>query len=195
VHEFQSESVPARISALADARDIKAAGLLNNDGSMSEPGAIKPVKFTICGTRALSTCCVTHAPQSMEGDVYLQRGEFYLTRAAVENANAFFIANDSQLQYDTGMYLHRPTLASAVFGLAFGAALCPLRAHTRHFTYLYEATVSARGEVELENWVTWTGSSGENGRFNGFAFRHEVEFGVTDRFQLSLLRGRLDVRQ
>lgn len=77
-------------------------------------------------------------------------------------------------------------VASVVLGLACGGALCPLRAHTRHFTYLYEATTSARGELELENWVTWTGSRAENAHFNGFAFRHEVEFGITDRFQLSL---------
>jgi hypothetical protein len=77
-------------------------------------------------------------------------------------------------------------VASALLGLTVAGALCPLHAHTRHFTYLYEATTAAPGEVELENWVTWTGGSGENGRFNGFAFRHEVEFGLTDRFQLSL---------
>ena len=80
----------------------------------------------------------------------------------------------------------RCAIASALFGLSFAGALCPVHAHTRHFTYLYEATTAARGEVELENWVTWTGSSAENGRFNAFAFRHEVEFGLTDRFQLSI---------
>jgi hypothetical protein len=69
-----------------------------------------------------------------------------------------------------------------------------LRAHTRHFTYLYEATTSARSELELENWVTWTGSSAENGRFNGFALRHEIEFGITDRFQLSLYVADTDSR-
>lgn len=52
----------------------------------------------------------------------------------------------------------------------------------RRFTFLYEANVSARGGLELENWITWkTGSD-----FDKVEFRHELEYGVTDKFQASI---------
>jgi hypothetical protein len=55
----------------------------------------------------------------------------------------------------------------------------------RHFTFLYEAPTSARGSVELENWVTWKRTTDPE-RFEQVDFRHEIEFGVTDRFQVSV---------
>jgi hypothetical protein len=55
----------------------------------------------------------------------------------------------------------------------------------RHFTFLYEAPTSARGSVELENWVTWKRTTDPE-RFDQVDFRHEIEFGVTDRFQVSV---------
>jgi hypothetical protein len=58
-----------------------------------------------------------------------------------------------------------------------------LEASQRRFTFVYESTTSSKGEVELENWATW-----KNGRESGnqVEFRHEIEYGVTDRFQASL---------
>lgn len=53
----------------------------------------------------------------------------------------------------------------------------------RHFTYIYEAPTAAPGSIELENYAT---SLFDEGRFTGFAFRHELEFGITPRFQASL---------
>ena len=50
----------------------------------------------------------------------------------------------------------------------------------RHFTYLYEAPTSAPGSIELENWLTWRGTTDQ------LDFRHELEFGVTDKFQVSV---------
>jgi hypothetical protein len=55
----------------------------------------------------------------------------------------------------------------------------------RHFTFLYEANTSAQGSLELENWVTWQHATGP-GRFAQVDFRHELEYGVTDKFQASI---------
>ena len=56
----------------------------------------------------------------------------------------------------------------------------------RHFTFLYETTTSAPGSVELENWITFRTGDPDHQRFSELDFRHEFEFGVTDRFQLSI---------
>jgi len=55
----------------------------------------------------------------------------------------------------------------------------------RHFTFLYEAPTSARGSLELENWVTWQRIT-DPGRSDEVDFRHELEYGVTDKFQVSV---------
>jgi len=55
----------------------------------------------------------------------------------------------------------------------------------RHFTFLYEANTSARGSLELENWITWQRATG-SGRFDQVDFRHELEYGATDSFQVSI---------
>ena len=58
-------------------------------------------------------------------------------------------------------------------------------AGVRHFTFLYEATTSAPGSFESENWVTW--ERGDNPeRSDELTFRHEIEIGITDRFQASI---------
>jgi hypothetical protein len=52
----------------------------------------------------------------------------------------------------------------------------------RRFTYVYEATPTPPGAFELESWVTW-----KTGRANDqFDFRHEVEFGLTERLQMAI---------
>jgi hypothetical protein len=68
---------------------------------------------------------------------------------------------------------------SLLFSLANGFA------GVRHFTYLYEATTSAPGSFELENWVTWSRTTDPE-RVDEVAFRHELEIGLTDRFQASI---------
>ena len=60
----------------------------------------------------------------------------------------------------------------------------PTWAGVRHFTFLYEATTSAPGSLELENSVTWKHiSDPESG--DEIEFRHEFELGITDHFQAS----------
>lgn len=59
-------------------------------------------------------------------------------------------------------------------------------AGVRRFTFVYETTTSAPGSVEVENWITYkTGDPGTR-RFSQLDFRHEFEFGITDRLQLAL---------
>lgn len=61
-----------------------------------------------------------------------------------------------------------------------------LEAGARRFTYVYEATTAAPGGFELENWVTWGTSPREERRFQAVAFRNEIEFGVTEHFQIGI---------
>ncbi len=61
-----------------------------------------------------------------------------------------------------------------------------LEAGARRFTYVYEATTAAPGSFEFETWATWKTSPREQHRFNAVDFRHEIEFGVTDRLQLAI---------
>lgn len=55
-------------------------------------------------------------------------------------------------------------------------------AGARHFTYIYEATPTAPGGVEFENWVTWKNVDGAT----ALDFRHELEFGLTNHLQASV---------
>src|SRR5260370_40705223 len=45
----------------------------------------------------------------------------------------------------------------------------------RHFTFLYEAPTSARGSLELENWVTWQRITNPD-RSDEVDFRHEPDY-------------------
>lgn len=56
----------------------------------------------------------------------------------------------------------------------------------RHFANVYETTTAAKGEIELENWVTWETRRGGGDNTNLWKFRHEIEYGITDRLQFGL---------
>ena len=75
-------------------------------------------------------------------------------------------------------------LPVCLIALALSAESC--LGGVRHFTFLYETTTSAPGSVELENWVTFRTGDPDRQRFSELDFRHEFEFGLTDRFQLSI---------
>lgn len=65
--------------------------------------------------------------------------------------------------------------------------ICPAAdAGERRFTYSYEATTQPKGEVEYEQWVTWKTDKDTDSKFDRIDFRHELEFGITDNFQLGL---------
>ena len=55
----------------------------------------------------------------------------------------------------------------------------------RHFTFLYEAPTSVGGSVELENSVTWQRTIDPQ-HIDQVDFRHEIEYGVTNKFQASV---------
>ncbi len=56
----------------------------------------------------------------------------------------------------------------------------------RRFTYVYEATTLQQGEWEFEQWVTWKTAKEDDRDFDRFDFRTEVEYGVTDYFQVGV---------
>ena len=81
--------------------------------------------------------------------------------------------------------LRRPQLlASALAGVLLATA-GTASAGQRKFAYSYETLTAPVGSVEFENWVTWKHTGGD-GRVDQFDFRHEFEFGVTDRLQIGL---------
>lgn len=55
----------------------------------------------------------------------------------------------------------------------------------RAFTFPYEATVAHVGEREYEQWVTWRADKDVDPAFDRFDIRHELEFGITGRWQLA----------
>ncbi|CAN5749377.1 hypothetical protein BH09VER1_BH09VER1_11900 [soil metagenome] len=71
--------------------------------------------------------------------------------------------------------------------LSGGVFITPrLEAGERRFTYVYEAVTAPKGEVEIENWLTWKTNQEDGRRGNEFDFRHEIEYGVTDKLQFGL---------
>ena len=66
--------------------------------------------------------------------------------------------------------------------LSFLLAL-PAFAGSRRFTYVYEVTTSPPGDVEIENWITWKTHQPDDRGFDQVEFRHELEFGITEKFQ------------
>jgi hypothetical protein len=56
----------------------------------------------------------------------------------------------------------------------------------RRSAYSYESQTEARGEVEFEQWATWKTGKDSDSDFDQLDFRHEIEWGVTDRFQLAI---------
>lgn len=69
-----------------------------------------------------------------------------------------------------------------LFVLSAGAAM----AGSRRFSYVYEVTTSPPGDVEIENWVTWKTRKPDDRGFDQIEFRHELEFGITERLQAAV---------
>ena len=75
--------------------------------------------------------------------------------------------------------------------LLAGIAVINANADERRFAYTYEPEVLPKGALEFEQWLTLRSqrtSAGEVGKenFNRFDFREELEYGVTDRYSVSL---------
>ena len=56
----------------------------------------------------------------------------------------------------------------------------------RPFTFVYEATTMPAGHAEYEQWITFKTHKDADPDFDRIDFRHELEFGVTDRLQVAL---------
>lgn len=61
-----------------------------------------------------------------------------------------------------------------------------VNAGERRFTFVYEATTQPKGAWEYEQWITWETAKESNRDFDHFDFRHEIEVGLTDHFQLGI---------
>ena len=75
--------------------------------------------------------------------------------------------------------------------LAVGSCCSEARADERRFTYTYEPEVLPQGAMEFEQWVTLgtqrtKGGGVKQQNFNRWDLREELEYGVTDRYSVSL---------
>ncbi|NDA68679.1 MAG: hypothetical protein EBY09_18940, partial [Verrucomicrobia bacterium] len=75
--------------------------------------------------------------------------------------------------------------------LASCLCLTQAGADERRFTYVYEPEVLPKGAMEFEQWVTLRtqrtkGGDVQQGNFNRWQIREELEYGVTDRYSVSL---------
>jgi len=59
-------------------------------------------------------------------------------------------------------------------------------ADPRPFTFTYDTYPEGKGNVEYEQWVTYRTHTQEDHSFTTFDFRHELEVGITDNFDLSV---------
>lgn len=78
------------------------------------------------------------------------------------------------------------TTALALSLLISALWTAPAFAGSRRFTYVYEVTTSPPGDVEIENWVTWKTRKPDDRGFDQVDFRHELEFGITDKLQAAI---------
>lgn len=90
-------------------------------------------------------------------------------------------------QAGSGGFLTAGAILRSPFLVLMLSILPPLSgfAGARHFAFLYEAPTSAPGSFELEDWVTWQRTTNP-ARLDEVSFRHEIEIGVTDKFQVSV---------
>lgn len=66
--------------------------------------------------------------------------------------------------------------------LATGFTATQSNATERRFSYSYETTTAPVGTWEYEQWMTWKHYDNKD----RFDFRHELEYGITDRLQLGI---------
>jgi hypothetical protein len=75
---------------------------------------------------------------------------------------------------------------TVVLLLMLAVAVPSASAGSRRFTYVYEVTTSPPGDVESENWVTWKTRKPDDRSFDQVEFRHELELGITEKFQIAV---------
>ncbi len=73
------------------------------------------------------------------------------------------------------------SIVVALFACALGA-----QAGYRPFTYTYDTYPMGQGNWELEQWVTFKHHTREDSGYARWDFREEIEYAVTENFQLAL---------
>ena len=69
---------------------------------------------------------------------------------------------------------------------AFFIVQSPCMATSRTSPWVYHSRTMMEGEFEYEQWVTFKTDKKNDSEYNEWRFRHELEWGVTDRLQLAL---------
>ncbi|MBT4768672.1 MAG: hypothetical protein HOO04_09965 [Phycisphaerae bacterium] len=83
-------------------------------------------------------------------------------------------------------FVKMPLLSCCILAIAHATLDAAAVAGTRRFTYLRDVNVQTPGSIEFEHWTTvkWD-KPGTEGYWR-LDFREEIEFGITDNFQLAL---------
>ena len=84
----------------------------------------------------------------------------------------------------SGVLIKKNAIAASLLIALLGATSA--LAGSRRFTYVYEVTTSPPGDVEIENWVTWKTHKPDDRGFDQVDFRHELEFGITEKLQMAV---------
>src|ERR1044071_10458191 len=87
------------------------------------------------------------------------------------------------------MHKMKPTRLRCALLAALTSLTLTAAATERYFTYTYEPETLPKGVWETEQWVTLrairNATVGQED-YNRWEFRHELEYGVTDNYSLSL---------
>src|SRR5260221_8087135 len=78
---------------------------------------------------------------------------------------------------------------TALLLLCVGFIVHPSRATERYFGYTYEPETMPKGAMEYEQWVTLRAgrnSTAGQENYNKWEIREELEYGVSDRYTVSL---------
>jgi hypothetical protein len=73
-----------------------------------------------------------------------------------------------------------------VFVVLFAVLALNLCADPRPFTFTYDLYPEGKGNIEYEQWATYQAHTDEDSDYQRITFRHEIEYGVTDYFDLSV---------
>ena len=79
----------------------------------------------------------------------------------------------------------RSGTAALIVAAAMAALSAGVKADDRPFVFVYDASTMPQGAFEFENWVTWNSHAKDDTDFSRFDFRHEIEYGVTEKLQVS----------
>ncbi len=79
--------------------------------------------------------------------------------------------------------LQRTHLIAILIALSYSPLVM---ASSRTTPWVYDTSTMVKGEVEYEQWVTWKTDKKSDDEYDEFRFRHEIEWGMTDRLQFAV---------